>query len=810
MQRLCYVFILQYTRSGCSSSTNKSKQSVFIDTTDVSLKMQLSAVYSETRGMPAVESNHAQHVLSSLNQQRAVGRFCDAVLNVGGGVVYLAHRNILACFSELFQQSNMPTAPCMEFCLQECPSDGLELLLNFVYTGELKLDPDNLDKVQNAAASLCVPEALALCQQFKETSVDPVPLKRKRGRPRKSTSDTTLPCSVKEENLLAITKDESSFDAAKANFSMATTTTTTTTRSGRVVKGPRRLVTDESPTTDFTAPEKASKRAPLIPMERESGDDVVENQNPDQPTVEPEVTDLQIDVNDNGVSQGIEEVEEDDDVGDFEGITEDTDEEYVPIAEPSSLAPSTSTARKRKAQSKTDENENGEALEEDSKKDSVQCPICDKSFKSKYYLKVHNRRHTGERPFGCLKCGKRYFRKENLLIHEIRDCARVQTYTCLTCSSTFNGKEELRLHVISHTGDMPHKCSTCQEQFMYKKNLTIHMMKAHGYPKPHACPQCPKTFLTRTELRVHEAAKHRGEKPFVCEECGHRASSRNGLQMHIKAIHRNERPFVCNLCGHAFSQKNNLNMHLRIHSGERPYQCHLCGKTFRTQASLDKHNRTHTGERPFSCDVCEQRFTEKGALVRHKASKHEEGRPHCCHICGKTFKAREQLRVHLRRHKGMRKFECIDCGYKFTRQAHLRRHIQIHKRTENYNPRQRKLRNVIVPDVDGNPGENEAAEASLIAEETDYAPETADVQESTNPEPDSATGLSSGCIVRVVIESSDAVTEEVVSNQSLGHVEAVESFSVPEGLQQTQLVTEAYESAMDMDGIVENISESKT
>ncbi|XP_020506992.2 telomere zinc finger-associated protein isoform X1 [Labrus bergylta] len=771
--------------------------------------MQLSAAIRETGGMSAADSSHAQRVLSSLNQQRAVGKFCDAVLNVGGGVVYLAHRNILSCFSELFHpQSNMPSAPSTELCLQECPNDGLELLLNFVYTGNLTLDAENLDKVQRAAVSLCVPEAVALCQQFKESSGDAAPVKRKRGRPRKSAPDSTSSCLVKEENLPIITKEEPSFVAVAANSS-TTSTASTTTRSGRLVKGPRRLVTDESPHTDYTTLEKACKNAPVVPMERESGDVGVENQNQQ---LETEVTELQIDLNERDVGQvaegAVEEEDDDDeDVGDFEELNEDTDEEYVPVAEPSSLASSTSTPRKRRATSKTEKKENGEEVEEDSKKDCVRCPVCDKSFKSKYYLKVHNRRHTGERPFGCLKCGKRYFRKENLLIHEVRDCTKVQTYTCVTCSATFNGKEELRVHVVSHTGNMPYKCSTCSEQFMYKKNLTTHMMKVHGHPKPNACPQCPKTFLTKSELRVHEAAKHRGEKPFVCEECGHRASSRNGLQMHIKAIHRNERPFVCTLCGHAFSQKNNLNMHLRIHSGERPYQCHLCGKTFRTQASLDKHNRTHTGERPFSCDVCEQRFTEKGALLRHKASKHEEGRPHCCQICGKTFKAKEQLRVHLRRHKGMRKFECVDCGYKFTRQAHLRRHIQIHKRTENYNPRQRKLRNVIVQDVDGSPSED----PSLMAEESDYNPETDDVQESSNPAADSS--LSSSCVVRVVIGPREAVVmeeEEEASNQNLGHGEAADSFSVPEVLQQTRLDGEEYESTLDMEGMVENISESKT
>lgn len=199
-----------------------------------------------------VSSTHAQRVLSFLNEQRGLGWFCDAKLTVGGdGRVYNAHRNILACFSKLFQESEPTTTMVKEVSLpKECPTDGLELLLDFFYTGKLKLDSLNLDNVQQAADRLCVPDALTLCQQFAtEGTVSPeepqskdllgeddglippvtstetkVPLKRgrspqKRGRPKKSQTPSS---------------GSSKKDPPEA--------TTTTTRSGRKVKVSRRLL----------------------------------------------------------------------------------------------------------------------------------------------------------------------------------------------------------------------------------------------------------------------------------------------------------------------------------------------------------------------------------------------------------------------------------------------------------------------------------------------------------------------------------------------------------------------------------------
>ncbi|MEQ2195974.1 hypothetical protein XENOCAPTIV_021293, partial [Xenoophorus captivus] len=99
----------------------------------------------------------------------------------------------------------------------------------------------------------------------------------------------------------------------------------------------------------------------------------------------------------------------------------------------------------------------------------------------------------------------------------------------------------------------------------------------------------------------------------------------------------------------------------------------------------------------------------------------------------------------------------------------------------NYSPRQRKLRNLIVQEVDGRPA---GSEDTKSAQTTKSNTELAVGQEATNP--DSSPGIGPGCIVRVVVESRDAGMEEVRSNQERKRSEGVESFTVPEEQQETQ------------------------
>jgi len=112
---------------------------------------------------------------------------------------------------------------------------------------------------------------------------------------------------------------------------------------------------------------------------------------------------------------------------------------------------------------------------------------------------------------------------------------------------------------------------------------------------------------------------------------------------------------------------------------KQPYQCDQCGKIFKTKYTLAIHLKmpNHTFARPFVCNTCGKGFRLSSTLCRHKII-HTKEKPYKCHVCEKAFNRSSTLKTHVRTHSDEKEFICEQCGKGFHQKGNLRNHILIH------------------------------------------------------------------------------------------------------------------------------------
>ncbi|XP_015273701.1 PREDICTED: zinc finger protein 436-like [Gekko japonicus] len=291
-------------------------------------------------------------------------------------------------------------------------------------------------------------------------------------------------------------------------------------------------------------------------------------------------------------------------------------------------------------------------------------------------LRYNQRIHCREKGNETGGVGKVFIQKRNIVSQEQIQSGE-KPYNCLECGKRFSRQTTLTSHQRIHTGKEPmkaYKCFQCGKYFRYKSQLLVHQ-RIHTGEKPFECSECGKKFSQSGNLQQHQRI-HIGDKAFECSECGKKFSISLHLQQHLRT-HTGEKRFECSECGKKFSRNLHLEQHLRTHTGEKPFECSECGKTFNWSSNLQRHQRTHTGEKPFECSACGKKFSQSCHLQQHLIT-HTGEKPFECSECGKSFNWRVDLQRHQRIHTGEKPFECSECGRKFSRSCHLQRHERIH------------------------------------------------------------------------------------------------------------------------------------
>lgn len=165
------------------------------------------------------------------------------------------------------------------------------------------------------------------------------------------------------------------------------------------------------------------------------------------------------------------------------------------------------------------------------------CHHCLKTFKDKETLKNHlcvPIEQAVNTKFPCKTCDK-VFKHSSGLYNHIRNNHKLKSTKTL-CSVCGSYVSNIYNHMMRHTGEKPYPCNQCDKRFASKPQLKQHLL-VHSGLKPFVCSVCAKAFNNLYNLQVHERI-HKGNRCHICPVCNKGFLEKSYLKKHMN-VHKN-------------------------------------------------------------------------------------------------------------------------------------------------------------------------------------------------------------------------------------------------------------------------------